>query len=47
MDPLDFDWTLFEGFYELSETERDLSSLNVIFTDGMHVIHQLIIEFCE
>ena len=47
MDTLDFDWTVFEGFYELSKTERDLSSLNVIFTDDIRVMRQLIVEFCE
>ena len=47
IETLDFERTVFEGFYELSKTERDLSSLNVIFTDGMRVIRQLIIEFCE
>ena len=47
IETLDFDWTVFEGFYELSKTERDLGSPNVILTDGIRVIRQVTIEFCE
>ena len=46
METLDFDWTAFQGFFELSKTERDLSSPNVILTNGIRVIRQLKIAFC-
>ena len=41
METLDFDWTAFQGFFELSKTKRDLSSPNVILTNGIRVIRQL------
>ena len=47
IETLDFDWTVFEGFCELSKILRDLGSPSVILTDGIRVIRQLSIEFCE
>ena len=41
LETLDFERTVLEGFFELSKTERDLSSPNVILTNGIRVIRQL------
>ena len=43
---LDLERTAFQGFSELSKTERDLSSPNGIFTDSIGLIRQKNIEFC-